>query len=71
MEIGLSLQTGFSENAMNFLNCLYFSFVTFTTLGYGDLHSVGITKAFATIEAFTGVFMLALFVLTMGRKMMR
>lgn len=56
---------------MNFLNCLYFSFVTFTTLGYGDLHPVGITKTFATIEAFTGVFMLALFVLTMGRKMMR
>ena len=71
VEIGLSLQAGVSENAMNFLNCLYFSFVTFTTLGYGDLHPVGITKTFATIEAFTGAFMLALFVLTMGRKMMR
>lgn len=70
-EIGLSLQINVYENAMNFLNCWYFSFVTFTTLGYGDLHPVGITKTFATIEAFTGVFMLALFVLTMGRKMMR
>ncbi len=71
VEIGLSLQTGVFQNAMNFLNCLYFSFVTFTTLGYGDLHPVGITKTFAAIEAFTGAFMLALFVLTMGRKMMR
>jgi len=71
VEVGLSLQAGFCENAINFLDCLYFSFVTFTTLGYGDLHPVAITKAFAAVEAFTGAFMLALFVLTMGRKMMR
>jgi len=70
-EIGFSFQASVSVNVTNFLNCLYFSFVTFTTLGYGDLHPVGITKTFATVEAFTGVFMLALFVLTMGRKMMR
>ena len=71
VDVGLSLQAGYSQNVITFLNCAYFSFVTFTTLGYGDLHPVGITKAFATIEAFTGAFMLALFVLTMGRRMMR
>lgn len=71
IEIRLSLQATLVENIMNFLNCLYFSFVTFTTLGYGDFHPVGITKAFATMESFTGAFMIALFVLTMGRKMMR
>ncbi len=70
-EIRLSLQSSFLQNVYSFLNCLYFSFVTFTTLGYGDLHPTGITKVFATIEAFTGAFMIALFVLTMGRKMMR
>jgi hypothetical protein len=37
---------------------------------YGDLHPVEITKAFAVIEAFTGVF-INFICFTMGRKMMR
>lgn len=56
-----------------FKDCLYFSFVTFTTLGYGDLRpmpEVG-TRAVASIEAFTGAFMMALFVLCFARKWMR
>lgn len=49
----------------------HLSFVTVTTLGYGDLHPIGITKVLVTVEAYTGAFMLPLFVLTMGRKIMR
>lgn len=56
-----------------FKDCLYFSFVTFTTLGYGDLHPMPEvwTRAVASIEAFTGAFMMALFVLCFARKWMR
>lgn len=50
----------------------YFSVVTFTTLGYGDLRPVHpISHLISSIEAFTGMFMMALFVLTFGRKWRR
>jgi len=61
----------FGENAVNFLNSLYFSVVTFTTLGYGDLSPHGWTRAFAAIEAFVGSFSLALFVVVFVKKMTR
>ncbi len=51
----------------------YFSVVTFTTLGFGDIHpsdNVAV-KICAMIESFTGAFMIALFVLTFGRRMLR
>ncbi len=34
------------------LSCLYYSVVTFTTLGYGDFTPIGISRAIAAIEAF-------------------
>ena len=51
--------------------CLYYSIVTFTTLGSVDIHPHGIGFIFASIEAFIGAFFMALFVLVFGRKMMR
>ena len=55
-----------------FLTCLYFSVVTFTTLGFGDISPVtDAGRAVASVEAFTGAFMIALFVLVFGRKMIR
>jgi len=55
-----------------FLTCLYFSVVTFTTLGFGDIQpSTDAGRAVAGVEAFTGAFMIALFVLVLGRKMIR
>jgi hypothetical protein len=56
-----------------FLDYLYFSVVTFTTVGYGDWHPEAASWAryVAMIEAFSGAFMIALFVLTFGRRMMR
>jgi len=51
---------------------VYFSCITFTTLGYGDFHPTGgLSQFFAIIEAFFGVFMIAIFIFTFGRKMMR
>jgi uncharacterized protein YjbI with pentapeptide repeats len=55
----------------DFGQCLYYSFVTFTTLGYGDIHPVGYSKIIACAEAFTGAFFIALFVVVFVRKMAR
>ena len=55
-----------------FLTCMYFSIVTFTTLGFGDIQPVtDAGRAVAGVEAFTGAFMIALFVLVFGRRMIR
>ena len=59
-----------SYNA-SFLESLYFSFVTFTTVGYGDYAPSQAFQLVATAEAFIGAFMIALFVLVFGRKMLR
>ncbi len=45
------------------LDFLYFSLTTITTLGFGDIAPVGPTvRIWATLEAATGVFFLALLV---------
>ena len=41
---------------------LYFSYVTFTTLGFGDLRPVGMCRAIAVAEAISGYVLLGLFV---------
>ncbi len=38
-----------------FFNCIYFSVVTVTTLGYGDLTPLGVGKVFAATETIVGV----------------
>ena len=55
----------------NFLQCLYFSVVTFTTLGYGDIVPVGASRLLASFEAFAGAFTIALFVVVFMKKMTR
>ncbi len=50
-------------------NCLYFSTVTFTTLGLGDFHPVeGWGRIFVGAEAFIGALMMALFIYTFARR---
>jgi hypothetical protein len=67
----IGTQHSLSENISLFLSSLYFSVVTFTTLGYGDINPVGISRAIAAIEAFTGSFTIALFVVVFVKKMTR
>jgi hypothetical protein len=55
----------------DFLSALYYSVVTFTTLGYGDINPVGISRLFASIEALVGVFLNSLFIFVFCRKMIR
>ncbi|PHQ46122.1 potassium transporter Kef, partial [Halorubrum sp. C3] len=48
---------------------MYFSMVTFTTLGYGDIQPVGSTaRALAGLEAFLGALLVALVVFVLGRR---
>ena len=69
--IQFSFSNAWLENLQNFFYSLYFSVVTFTTLGYGDLAPFGLTRAFAALEAFLGSFTLALFVVVFVKKMTR
>ena len=59
------------ENISFLWASLYYSVVTFTTLGYGDFTPVGVSRAIAAIEAFTGSFTIALFVVVFVKKMTR
>jgi flavodoxin len=50
---------------------LYFSVVTFTTLGYGDYHPKQAYQTIAISEAFIGAFILAFFVVVVSRRLVR
>lgn len=52
-------QTG-SPVIHDFWTCLYYSVVTFTTLGYGDFYPQGIGRALAGMQALTGYLVLGL-----------
>ena len=39
-------------------DCIYFSFTTFTTLGYGDIEPFGGTRYLAGIESLTGLVLI-------------
>jgi hypothetical protein len=57
------------DNVLFFLECLYFSVITFTTTGYGDISPVGFSRFIAASEAFIGAFSISLFVVVFMRKM--
>ncbi|MBS7664243.1 pentapeptide repeat-containing protein [Pseudomonas lalucatii] len=69
--LGLDLGHGLLANLMDLLGCLYFSVVTFTTLGYGDISPHGLARPLAAFEAFVGSFTMALFVVVFVKKMTR
>jgi len=56
----------------NILQSIYFSTITFTTLGYGDIHPINDAgRVLAMSEAVLGAIFIALFIFVFGRKMMR
>lgn len=53
-------------------NSLYYSAITFTTLGYGDLHPTGLLmKTLSGIESAIGALFAALIIVVFARKWMR
>jgi len=54
----------------SFLDYFYYSTITFTTVGYGDFLPKGYAmyKFLAGSEAFIGIFMMGLFVFSLGRR---
>ncbi|WP_111978067.1 ion channel [Algibacillus agarilyticus] len=69
--IRFSPSNSFLTNLNDFFSALYFSVVTFTTLGYGDITPLGIARLVAAFEAFVGSFTIALFVVVFVKKMTR
>ncbi|AKB07078.1 MULTISPECIES: ion channel [Vibrio] len=62
---------GWQKEVFEFMNSIYFSVVTFTTLGYGDISPHGFARFIAAFEAFMGSFTMALFVVVFVKKMTR
>lgn len=54
-----------------FGNSLYYSGITFFTVGYGDYFAAGLLKPVAVFEGFTGVFLMSYFTVAFVRKILR
>ena len=54
-----------------FGNSLYYSGITFFTVGYGDYFAYGVLKPVAVLEGFTGVFLMSYFTVAFVRKILR
>ena len=52
-------------------NSVYYSAITFFTIGYGDYFAIGFLKILAAIEGFVGVFMMSYFTVAFVRKILR
>ena len=67
----LELQGSGGSTRGDFFDAMYFSVVTFTSLGYGDIRPVGSARLLAGIESLLGVFAISLFVFVFCRRMTR
>ena len=53
---------GTNKKDLGFGDALYFSIITFSSLGYGDIAPVGLGKLVAALEVLSGLMLVALFV---------
>ncbi len=59
------------NNQHEFWNFIYYSCITFFTIGYGEYFPEGYLKIFAALEGFTGVFLMSYFTVAFVRKILR
>ena len=55
----------------DFWNAMYYSCITFFTIGYGDYFADGWLKPVAAFEGFSGVFLMSYFTVAFVRKILR
>lgn len=53
---------------MAYLNCLYFSIISFTTIGYGDVSPTGILRFFSGVQGIFGILLTASFITVLARR---
>ena len=53
------------------MTAVYYSVITFATVGYGDWHPVGWARLFAAVEALSGVTLMSAFTVVLVRKIIR
>lgn len=68
---GLIIKSTNFSHAETFWDYLYFSIVTFTTLGFGDIAPKPSFRLLASIEAILGAILMAMFIYVFSRKMGR
>lgn len=54
-----------------FWNSVYYSAITFCTVGYGDYFALGWVKLIAAFEGFSGIFLMSYFTVAFVRKILR
>jgi uncharacterized protein YjbI with pentapeptide repeats len=66
-----AIQSSYTGQMGDLWHGIYFSIVTFTTLGYGDWHPLGAFQYLASFEAVLGSIFIALFTVIAARKIIR
>jgi hypothetical protein len=64
----LTIPTNVPVQGLSFADAFYFSGVTFTTLGFGDIVPVGPTRLVAVAEGLTGIVTTSAFIISFVRK---
>jgi len=71
---GLSYRAEAGPSELSLMDGLYFSTITFTTLGFGDMYPAGehlLTRCITMAEAVSGACLMALFVVTLSKRYSR
>jgi len=60
-----------SPTVLSFLDSMYFSLITYATVGYGDIHPIGDYRLLAGLEGMIGVILTSLFTVIVARRIIR